>query len=467
MRKQLFRLIFPALLWMFAMEIHAQQPPDFKQVDSLSWNYYLAADWDNVIRTGRQARKQDIDYFYLRMRVAYAYFMKQKYRKAIPHYRKALKYNSVDPTALQYLMYSYEYSGRKNDALKFSKRLHRNLSDGLHQRYSGDITQLSLFMTYTQPFSSDAIVRIEEGFTSGSQSPLPIGNNPATVTEDGYQKAPRYFFRPQAGLSHKLGGSGLIAHHQLGYMLRNEFSVGVADGTLYPIDYHRIYQFDYRLGLDYTPVPGITFTPAFHIIYNRIPIYLQGQYGFGKRAPYLLIGNIHEYSYMGSLQFKKEFSLISLGFSGAMGKINRVDQQQVGFHLKFYPLYNLNLYYMLNAYYQNQQAGGQSESHLIHHHLVGFKVAKHLWIEAETILPEFSGFQNTDTSVMYNSTENTGQPVTLRGIVPLYNHNLKIYFGLGYFNASSGFVPDASPLQRANIQNYFNLNITGGLSWNI
>lgn len=456
MRKQLLRLIFfHAIILFSGTATFSQQPPDFRQIDSLSWHYYNTGDWDKLLQTGKQAHQQDIDYFYLRMRIAYAYFMKQQYRKAIPHYQKALKFNSIDSDAHKLLMLSYEYSGRTADAIFFSGS--RQGIRELKGHYENKLTRISFFGTYHQPFSEVAISEIERSFTE--QLAEPSGN--------GYQKVSRYLFSPRLALSHRFNNRTLVAHHQLGYLLRNEYSIAVKDGAVYPIDFQRIDQFDYRFSLDITPVAGFTIIPAAHVFYAKIPLYLSGSYGFGRRAPSIAIDNLYEYSYLMSLMMRKEFSFFSLGFSGAIGSMNKAEQQQLGAHLKIYPLYNLNLYYMLNAWWQRQESVGQMKGNFIHQHLLGFKVSKNLWLEAEITLPEFSNFHNTETSVVYNSPESISNLVSFRSIIPLYKHNIKLYFGAGYFQSSSGFTADSDPLQRQNIQAYPSINITSGIVWNL
>ncbi len=466
MRKQVRRLALFFVILLAGAIASAQQPMDFRQADSLTWQYYYAGDWDKLILTGKQALKNDVDYFYLRMRIAWAYFMKQQYRQAIPHYRQALTLNSADPDAMKLLLLSYEYSGRANDAILFSARLRRQNARELYNRYNKMVTQISLYGTFHQPFSNDAISEIEKSFNR-TKSRVNEQSSIAESGTDGYHKAPRYMFMPRLAVSHRFNNRALVAHHQLGYLLRNEFSVSVKNRNIYPIDYHRIYQFDYRFALDYTPVSGLTITPAAHLFYARIPLFLTESYGFGRRAPYMVIANINKYSYVASLTLHKEFSFFSIGFSGAMGSINNVDQQQFGAHLKVFPLSNLNLYYLLNVWGHRQQTTRQATANIIHSHALGFRITRNLWLEAETILPQFSNFANTESTVVYNSPESTANLFALRAIVPLFKRNMKLFLSGGYFESSTGFVPEIDPLERVNVKNYPSINITGGILWSL
>ena len=52
---------------------------DFPTADMLTYRYYQEKKWDSVIMIGKQALRQDIDFYYLRVRLGIAYFEKQEY----------------------------------------------------------------------------------------------------------------------------------------------------------------------------------------------------------------------------------------------------------------------------------------------------------------------------------------------------------------------------------------------------
>ncbi|MCA1746414.1 MAG: hypothetical protein LC655_01860, partial [Bacteroidales bacterium] len=86
----------------------------FIQVDTTTYNQYLRGDWKELTISGREALDAGIDYYYLQMRMAYAWFSMGRYRQAINYYRNALGHNSGDPIANEYLYYAYKYSRRYN-----------------------------------------------------------------------------------------------------------------------------------------------------------------------------------------------------------------------------------------------------------------------------------------------------------------------------------------------------------------
>ena len=96
----------------------AQDTLNFKTVDTVTYNAYLQKDWNKVIAVGSSALEQNIDYYFLRMRIGIAYFEKQNYRKSIIHFEKAMDANNVEVIATEYLYYAYKNIGDDIQALK-------------------------------------------------------------------------------------------------------------------------------------------------------------------------------------------------------------------------------------------------------------------------------------------------------------------------------------------------------------
>ncbi len=117
-------------------KVHAAQDTlSFQEVNIKTYQYYLEQKWDSVILIGSQALRQHIDYYYLRMRMGIAYFQKKEYRIAEPHFLRALKFNSSDDVAKEYLYYCYTYSEQYDYAGKLSASFSDSLTKKLHTGY--------------------------------------------------------------------------------------------------------------------------------------------------------------------------------------------------------------------------------------------------------------------------------------------------------------------------------------------
>ena len=113
----MYRIIISIWLWgVVSLGINAQETADFNTINRETYQLYLSQKWDSVIIMGKQALKQEMDFYYLRMRIGIAYYSKKNYRTAARHFSVALEQNQGDPVALEYLYFSRLYSGQSAQA---------------------------------------------------------------------------------------------------------------------------------------------------------------------------------------------------------------------------------------------------------------------------------------------------------------------------------------------------------------
>ena len=434
-----------------ALRCYGQDKRSFIEVDTTTYNLYLSGQWDELVREGNKAIDSGTDYFYLRMRIAYALFMQKKYRAAIPHYEKAIQFNRKDIYANAYLLHSYVFSGRKNDAIKLSGTLTPTQNPDLYKNYSKTILSIGVFYTYNTARSEQI------------QQSIADNNN---LTTDGIQKATNFFHLPQVFLSHRIGRS-VILNHTIGYLHKNEFSYAVEQTTGYPSPGQTLKQYNYSLSAQITPFKGFSITPSYNYIFAKIPLYNQDDYGFGKRMNRPVVAYIKENSAFYSLLVQQDFKLLKAGISYGFGHLNRIDQQQKAVHATIYPLSNLNLYYAFDGYHQKQTYDNQNDSKYIYKHLIGFKVNNHLWIEASGNFSEHMNFFDTTGDIIYNGLEGVKNEYNFRGIIPLKNTKATIITNVGYYQSISEFIPNDFPFSRSNSYTYNNINISGGILWTL
>lgn len=100
----MYKLTIGVLL-VFSVGAKAQDLNNFNVVDSITYQYYLAGNWDKLIEISKKAISMNIDFKYLRQRMGYAYFMKSDYFASQRQYEKALEFDEFDPITLEYLYY--------------------------------------------------------------------------------------------------------------------------------------------------------------------------------------------------------------------------------------------------------------------------------------------------------------------------------------------------------------------------
>ncbi|MCX6296159.1 MAG: hypothetical protein NTX97_08835 [Bacteroidetes bacterium] len=106
----------------------AQDTLNSASVEQKSYQLYLDKNWPELIKYGNTAVKNGVDYFYLEMRIGIAYYERKNYCLAEGYFKKALKYNSNDASAQEYLYYCYIFTGRFEAARMFSKQFGEELA---------------------------------------------------------------------------------------------------------------------------------------------------------------------------------------------------------------------------------------------------------------------------------------------------------------------------------------------------
>jgi hypothetical protein len=135
-------LAFPSLLC-------AQERLSYQISDSISYNYYLKGDWQQLLKTGKQSIKQGIDYKWLRQRMAYAYFVKKDYYSSIKQYEKALKFDAYDSDTRLYLYYSSINLGNEAAARVYGARLPREIQESLNLEKIKPLASLDFEYSYS------------------------------------------------------------------------------------------------------------------------------------------------------------------------------------------------------------------------------------------------------------------------------------------------------------------------------
>lgn len=112
------------LIFLFAQlcaKAGMQDTLSFDGVEKSSYRLYQHSSWDCLARYCDYAIGKGYDYYYLRMRAGIACFKLNRYRKAIPHFEKALMFSVNDAAANEYLYYCYLYSGQYEQARWLAK----------------------------------------------------------------------------------------------------------------------------------------------------------------------------------------------------------------------------------------------------------------------------------------------------------------------------------------------------------
>ena len=175
--QKLIKILFFTFLTSFFSTTYGQKDTlTFPKLDAITYKLYLQKDWNNLIKYAKAGLKQNIDFYYLRIRLAEAYLAKHKERKAIVELENALKMNGYsDKYAINLLYEAYIKSGdylrahylekkpgkedKKIDAIYFSTVIaSNNTGTPTLQKDAGDETVSTYYIKGFKTYTTDILM---------------------------------------------------------------------------------------------------------------------------------------------------------------------------------------------------------------------------------------------------------------------------------------------------------------------
>ncbi|MBY0426058.1 MAG: hypothetical protein K2Q22_10510 [Cytophagales bacterium] len=268
--------------------------------EKITYSQYQNKSWQELINTGNAALNENLDFFYLRLRLGIAYFELKQYRMAESHFIKAYEFNHADTVVLEYLYYSHLLSGHYEHAQKLSA-----------------------------------------GFDSTMKAKTGIGQNPLQYAfADGGVKissSPRLFSNAtffEVGLGHRLTPFLSVNHMYTTYGQRSYFG--------------EINQNQYYLSFSIPIAHSWKLSPAFHYVNYAIDTSrlqnIPTETKFISPMPGLIA----------SLQLRKSFTYLELISGYAYSTLNNKIQHQGTFGIVAFPLASQKLAIGLNGLLQQR-----------------------------------------------------------------------------------------------------------------
>ena len=426
----------------------AQEETDFMWVNAETYRLYLEQEWDSLIVLGKEAISQDLDYYYLRMRLGIAYYTKNNYRKAASHFEAALKFNRADPLAQEYLYFSLLFSGQHEGAAVIRNQFRGGLAVELPPHGAKFAERISASYVYCQGIDP-------------KDFPAEFNNYP------GMQNAALHFSNVSLLLINRFTPR-LTLVHEINLLSKTNAYLSF-DGWMghYTLD-QKVQQTQYYISPHITLGKRSVIMPAFHLLGIRYQDFVQQDNGFQGGSGAYSLEEFKKRALVAGLGYKQGWGPVDLHLGLYYSKLTFMRQVQHRIGLTFYPLGNLNLYAgaYLNTQYEyapHQEAGLRfiPESHL------GFALAEKVWFDLNVALGEMSNYLENNGAIVYNSfSEYNDKKVQFTLSVPVSEKGSLLYLG-GRWTATRseyhGFDPETP--DDLNTINYNALSIYGGLSW--
>jgi hypothetical protein len=324
----------------FLLAVQAQQKLNYPEVDKVSYELFLQGKWGELIDYAKEARRQDIDFFYLQARTGIAYYNLKKYRIASEWFLKAWKNDQSFEWLQEYLYYSLLWGGRASEAYKIAGSFSPGMQDkiGFSEK---KITRIGLEFGYT--FNPDF-----ESLTETSHG------QQADVGED-YGEAyylKNYHFET-FDLSHRIS-PGISVNHNLTYVgLNREQRIDWGSANSFPM---KTNQFQYYLNLQFVLGKKLYVSPSLSTIWGNYDLFLGG---FSGNQMKMFYNSSYRFSdFVFSTSVWSHFGSFSPGAEINLANITNQNFTQLSAWLTVYPLSNLNFYFTPRIYIKSNTEKG-------------------------------------------------------------------------------------------------------------
>ncbi len=324
---------------LFLLAVQAQQKLNYPEVEKVSYELYLQGKWAELIDYSKEARQQDIDFFYLQARTGIAYYNLKKYRTASEWFLKAWENDQSFEWLQEYLYYSLLWGGRASEAYKSAGNFSPAMQDKIGFS-AKKITKVGFEAGYSFNPDFETLTTATHGQQAG------VGED---YGEAYYLK--KYHFE-SFDLSHRIT-PGISLNHNLTYVgLNREQRIDWGDKNIFPA---KTNQFQYFVNPNLILWKKLYVSPALSLIWGDFS-YANGGISsnrrfFGNAAIYYrdLVFSTSVWSHFGNISPGMEYNYANIGNSGF---------RQYSAWLSVYPFSNLNFYFTPRAYFKSSEENG-------------------------------------------------------------------------------------------------------------
>ena len=438
----MYKLFFLTFFFIGLTSGKAQPITNSAVAEQKSMQLYFNQDWKQLIKYGEKAISEGYDYFYIRMRVGIAYFEQKKYIKAIQHFEKAVQFNS-DTLALEYLYYSYVFSGRANEARALSTYFPSTLTNKIrpsNKLIEGAYAECGIGLSNLNNVYKT--IDIDGQFNIYGES---------TIT-----KNMQYW---HIGTSHQLGNKWSLyqGYSNIGIDFLRDIKINDKD----TLDAYQLIQRDY-----YISATGIykrvSISPAFHFI----------NVGFGKlNAGYDSFQNKYIFTkkdtsfinYATSIVLSKSIGIFTYNLYTGYSKLNSYNQLQAGISVAYFPFANTNFYGSSMLVYLNEN----NTNRIIAGQKLGIKLLSKVWAEGGITYGNLQNYTENNAFVVFNTGDKILYKYGFAIISPAFNH-LELSLRYDCFNRENTYsrMNNTYTIEPVSII-YKTQTIVGGLKWTL
>jgi hypothetical protein len=416
---------------------------DIDYYDQKTYEQFIHNEWKELIRTGKEASRINVDFYYLHLRMGVAYYELERFRDAASCFSRALEYYPEDTLVLEYYYYSLLFSGTSQEADLLCYKNNDLLKYRIKEEH---------ILSYKETF-------VESGFSFGdnlqknSKTDIDGVDNQLGEAElidnaEYYALGFRHSFWPRLHLTYALS---YISTGRIFRVQRQDVDIvysrqDISQNQLYcKGDFLLPWKFNFSLAYNNVLVDHNKYVNRGNII-----------------APdYQLVDYYYDHEVF-SLALYRDLWKFKFRASYTQGNLNKQSQEQINFGMELYPFGNLHLY-SVSDIYSHKNA---NNSEWLMNQKIGCRIWKKIWWEAYATFGKSSNFIEDNAYITYN----TGKEVAFKWGSNLFfrirpDIELRLYFKNVFFEDTYYRFEDLLPVPQGINYTYKTYLITGGLKW--
>lgn len=423
--------------------------------DSVTYASYMKSDWASLTSMGKEALKEKIDFYYLRVRMGDACLYTGNYKKAITHYNAALKFYSGD-----------EYAKK----MKYNALLDLGETDQAYRMASGFSMEQRTALNIRKGSMLD-FVYLESGYSPSSYPESDRINTIGTDSIYGERELQKSLFYMHFGGRIRITPALSVFMGYTGMNIRKEKLYGYATtgihrdsiskqsyGSSYYYSFpkmlrdtsfeYKLHQDDLYLNGDLLIGDGWKLSPAFHYFRVRTQK-ITPSYSITTltdTAYYLTFDESwHTFDYQSdayqftkkdstfsntllSLMLQKTIGMFSLELHASRSDFNKVIQKQFGLGCTWFPLGNSSLFGSFRA----TSLFGKGNRRLILEPSVGGSIGRYTWISGFATFGNLDLYNDHNGYIAYNQVD----PIRFRAgtdLLFMLGKHLELYLIYRYY----------------------------------
>ena len=435
--------IFTTFIFLALFSIaNAQDTLYDAQIDEETYQYYLDKDWDKLIQVGLEAKDTGINFYYLNLRIGFAYYNKKNYRRAIPFFKQATDKNPIN---IEYLYFAYLFSGRENDAIicaktmSEEKRVKNNINpkpvfskmhiegDYLFNSETDKLQNIdidgvdniygeNLFITNHKHFTFGLETNIGDRIILNYSFSNFLMNQNQTISS--YETVNNY----------KTSNLQQQYYVNLNYHFAESYDLSIAFNILNIKTSTNIFTQNYS----YTNLTEHNTYDIFDTVYQAdaiLNVYDTIQ-SYNEIITHTISDSTSKWLDMiFAISVWKDINQFKIGLHGNYSKLNNISFLQTGATLVYFPLGNLNLYSRTDIitkldFLDKNNAKIRPGFYI--NQLIGVKVLENLWTEGFYSYGVMSNFSSNDAFLVYNTGEKINQTGGINLSYLMFKQSLKI-----------------------------------------